>query len=382
MLMRKNIVVLVLFSFHYLLNSQILSVDSIVSPNQLTEYKNQNLILLDFWATWCGPCVPATKQLEILQENFPNDVFIISISDEKNQKISNFIKEKPIKLLVASDYKSTLTKKYNIIGRPYSILLNKRGNKLWEGKPGDMTAVLLNKFIQSETKSSYGKKTINDIIVQQDSFSRRADITIKPIPLDHIQADYRKLIAQRKYTYVGTLKSFISEYKQIPLILIDENEQSMSKIGIQFPESYSNLYNKSILADSVLKSLNISLYTKEIEYKTYELNVVDKSMLWDTTQIVWEAGSPPFLIGDVSLEANNVSLKELAHQLSNSKDEIYLYNGTNNELYDFSFVYSDNKLMQDELLNTFGIKIEKRLSKVLRYNFEIFEYKPSSIDIE
>lgn len=365
------------------ISAQWIEVDSIISENKITPYQNQNLIMIDFWATWCTPCIPATKQLEILQETYSNDIYIISLSDESNQKISNFLKDKPIKLSVVSDFKSENVRKYRVEGRPYAILFNKNGNKLWEGKPGDFTVSVLNQYTRSQSKKTNTKTQISEIIRTRDSI--KGSITKDSSTnssYQEIAIDYKTIQSNKSYNFVGTLKQFISEYKHIPLMLIDDNSNSLTPIGIKFPEYYLKNIAESNLADSVLKHLNISLFTTEISYKVYELIITDTSKLWDKNQIEWDENSPKFLVGDISLEANNVSLRKLAVQLSNLKNEIYQYNGSNEELYDFNFIHSVPQMMLEDLKNTFGINISTQVKSISRYNFEVLEYKKSTITID
>lgn len=46
-------------------------------------------IVIEFWATWCGPCLDAVPHLNELQEKFKlnNDLVFISMTDEKPEKI-------------------------------------------------------------------------------------------------------------------------------------------------------------------------------------------------------------------------------------------------------------------------------------------------------
>jgi len=79
-------------------------IEKVISENKIVNYNNQPLLLLDFWASWCLTCAPATKQLEILQELRPNDVFMVAVSDEKEEAISNYLRRNPIRLAVLKDY--------------------------------------------------------------------------------------------------------------------------------------------------------------------------------------------------------------------------------------------------------------------------------------
>jgi thiol-disulfide isomerase/thioredoxin len=361
-----------LFIFSYFLiiskevSCQIIPVDSVISSNSIVEYKNQNLILIDFWATWCAPCMPATKQLEILQETYADDIFIVSISDESNYKINSFLKVKPIRLMVLSDYKETIFNKYRVQARPYCVLLNKEGQKLWEGKPGDLTESILKKWINSEKGRKIINKKLEDIVGQ--------NLLKKQIqPNEYVDSDtaFTAVFIDKpnlaNYSFYGTVKSFISTYKSIPNILIEDNEFSKLKVMVNFPSKIMASRSKENLADSALARLKIKLHSYTTTLLVNEMLLTNETMLWDTSQINWEGEASNFLIGDVSIEANDVNLKRLSLELSNIKKELFIYSGTNTKQYDFSFVYTNDQLMRDDFKNNFGIKIVSKVREVNGY---------------
>ncbi|WP_286802458.1 MULTISPECIES: redoxin domain-containing protein [Sphingobacterium] len=60
---------------------------------RLSDYKGK-AILLDFWATWCTPCVAAFPKLMDIQQRFKNDLQIILLSSDKEEKIRMFYKDR------------------------------------------------------------------------------------------------------------------------------------------------------------------------------------------------------------------------------------------------------------------------------------------------
>lgn len=98
----------------------------------LNEYRG-NLILLNFWASWCAPCKEEMPSLDLLQvnENLNNlMIFPINIGQDNIKKASNFFEDLEIKNLeLYFDSPITLAKKFRLRGVPTSILFNKDGEE-------------------------------------------------------------------------------------------------------------------------------------------------------------------------------------------------------------------------------------------------------------
>ncbi|MDC0445930.1 TlpA family protein disulfide reductase [Candidatus Pelagibacter sp.] len=94
---------------------------------------NGNLLLLNFWATWCEPCKEEMPSLDRLQinENLSNlKIFAINISQENEKKVDSFFKDLNIENLEPYfDAPTTLAKTFSLRGVPTSILIDKEGKE-------------------------------------------------------------------------------------------------------------------------------------------------------------------------------------------------------------------------------------------------------------
>ena len=99
---------------------------------KLTDYKG-NLVLLNFWASWCAPCKEEMPSLDSLKSN-PNlkniEIFPINIGNDNLKKAKFFFKDLNIKNLnIYFDNPITLAKDFSLRGVPTTIFLNKEGKE-------------------------------------------------------------------------------------------------------------------------------------------------------------------------------------------------------------------------------------------------------------
>ena len=94
---------------------------------------NGNLLLLNFWATWCEPCKEEMPSLDNLQvnQNLSNlKIFAINISQESKKKVDSFFEDLNIKNFDPYfDAPTTLAKRFTLRGVPTSILIDKNGKE-------------------------------------------------------------------------------------------------------------------------------------------------------------------------------------------------------------------------------------------------------------
>lgn len=94
---------------------------------------NGNLLLLNFWATWCAPCkeeMPSLDRLQVNQNLSNLKIFAINISQESKKKVDSFFEDLKIKNFDPYfDAPTTLAKTFSLRGVPTSILIDKNGKE-------------------------------------------------------------------------------------------------------------------------------------------------------------------------------------------------------------------------------------------------------------
>lgn len=87
------------------------------------------IVYLDFWASWCGPCLKAIPEIEEMRHEFPADRFqVIAVNlDQKKKKALRFLEKNPIGYPSAADPKGRLPGQYGVDTMPTSYLIDGDG---------------------------------------------------------------------------------------------------------------------------------------------------------------------------------------------------------------------------------------------------------------
>ncbi len=102
----------------------------------------KHVFLIEFWATWCPPCLKSIPHLGELQKKHKKaGLVVIGISNEEPETISKFINKKmKMAYHVAGDDEmaTTIAWTEGIPTIPHAFLVNKEGLVVWEGNPLDV----------------------------------------------------------------------------------------------------------------------------------------------------------------------------------------------------------------------------------------------------
>ena len=111
---------------------EVIFIDENQKKLNLEDYKG-NLVILNFWATWCAPCREEIPSLDVLQSDnrlYNLKIFPINIGQEDLLKSKSFFKKLNIKNLnIYFDPSISLAKKFKLRGVPTSIIFNKKGEE-------------------------------------------------------------------------------------------------------------------------------------------------------------------------------------------------------------------------------------------------------------
>jgi len=91
--------------------------------------KGQHVVVLDFWATWCGPCVKALPLVAEVAETYrPKGVVFYAVNQrEKPEDIERFLKNKGLSVAVALDKDAAVGKSFGVKGIPQTVIIDKAG---------------------------------------------------------------------------------------------------------------------------------------------------------------------------------------------------------------------------------------------------------------
>lgn len=126
-----------------------LSAQEWLKGDEVTEFRSGHVYVVEFWATWCGPCIAAIPHLTELQEEYGDKVTIIGMTsgDTRGNTIENvraFVAQPPSAMdyTVAFDQDRQTWERYMTAsgqgGIPTSFIVNQQGQIAWIGHPLSM----------------------------------------------------------------------------------------------------------------------------------------------------------------------------------------------------------------------------------------------------
>ncbi len=240
------------------------------------------LTVIDFFGTWCIPCVRALPHLTALQAEYKSKVKIILVSAEEEQKLSKFIEaKKPFAFPVVVDTSNSFISLFQPPSYPYTIVLNSQG-----------------KIIEVTDAASLKSEDIKNWLVQKNNDTSNLSATIiKPVSTLSMTKSSNPLVnLSQQFIYVAKtgepVESLIMKLKNLSY---DSLKNSLSS-DAEKKAFWINLYNgytQMILkADAdKYKERNKFFKAKQIEVagKMFSLDDIEHGILRHS-KIKWSLG--------------------------------------------------------------------------------------------
>lgn len=96
---------------------------------KLSEHRGE-VVLLNFWASWCGPCRKEMPYLEQIQEKYSDYGFtVMGVNvEEDSSKAKKMLKDIPVSFPILYDTTNSVSKAYKVSAMPTTVIIDRDGN--------------------------------------------------------------------------------------------------------------------------------------------------------------------------------------------------------------------------------------------------------------
>jgi peroxiredoxin len=102
---------------------------------KLSSYKDNNVVILDFFTTWCPTCITYLSEINSCYGAYKDKgLIVIGVDIEESiAKVKKLVKKHKLDYPVVLDLKAETAKDYGVRGVPYMVIIDKTGRIAWTG---------------------------------------------------------------------------------------------------------------------------------------------------------------------------------------------------------------------------------------------------------
>ena len=215
--------------------ANILNHSSVSSSFQ--QFKDR-LLIVDFFGTWCVPCVRALPKLSALQQKYKNEITILLVSEEPQAKLETFIKKQTsfIFPIVVDEEKNFVTR-FQPPSYPYTVIVGKNDKVLAIPSQEEITEDYINKWLKEQ-------EIYSGPVINKTSKIDTPKVTSINNNKKEVEASQNKLVQlSQEFMYAAKTDEATSTFiEQLKNISLDELRSTI-KTDDDKKAFWINLYN-------------------------------------------------------------------------------------------------------------------------------------------
>ena len=259
------------------------------TPSSSLKTLQSNITIIDFFGTWCAPCIKALPELSNYKNKFSQDISIILVSTEEETKLNKFISSRqPFAFPVVADEEKLFTNAFQPPSYPYTIVLDKSLKILSITNAADLTEAMLQKFIAgSKLTATEIKNTLPAPIIDTPKKQIMETFTGSNNELVKLSQDfmYAAKTGEDDTKFISQLKDM--PYNNLLLTLKTDDDKKAFWINLYNAYTNSSLHKNP----EQYKSRNKFFKNKNIIIagKTFSLDKIEHGIL-RRSKIKWSLG--------------------------------------------------------------------------------------------
>jgi thiol-disulfide isomerase/thioredoxin len=350
------------------------------------DFSNQ-FIVLEFWATWCAPCISSVPHMNELVDIYQDQAIFISLTNEERGKVKRTLDRIEFKSAVVNDTTLVTSRAYGKPDSDYTelpmiVLIDNKNIIQWIGTPRYLTEEVMDQFLEETLK---GENSIKEIQEMEELLEDQASDEFSSF------FNWFKYVKQTERNYIDISESnfqdqmtfesqdmFASNSVSLHEVLskawgIDERDIQLPKklSGKKYQVMYRNadpiINYGDDFANDVLGKLNLSVKSIPLERKGIAIELKSTNKLDKTVEEKYSSfseSSGTFLF-------KRITVQEFLDKMATYTDSFLFYSFPNEELYDFTIDAStDKKLIKS--LESYGFQTTETTqiveNKIISFN--------------
>ena len=366
---RKFTIILVVLNIFYIFsqqNSNIYINDWITPPPKNPD--TYPLIYVDFWATWCAPCISSMPHTEQLEKKYGENVLFLFLSQEPAGKVKEFMQKRNKNFISAVNPDGATFEKYQIRYIPQSLIIGPYGKVVWHGQPLDLNEKILNDLLEKygHIKPRPGRIQHNTLKETEEDWKifTQDEFVLQYAPAPGAPNEF---IEKEGYFYLsGSLPYIASVIKGVPEPLVKTDLKNLPQYRFTSTVQNREIFN-GLVQSFICRETPYKIKKEKTEKKVYVLKDKASQNLFSDQMYDFEQGNNVPLIDEFGIMIDNATKSQMADWLSQTTGEIFLYEGNDNKIYDWNISYKNTDDLIRALTDDLGFDVSPQTRETVIY---------------